>query len=354
MRIFMKRSVRRLLTFILLLLAPVLAVQVSTAENPPPAGFYMAEETPTADRIREYLLENGFVACDDPETVRQQVRQGDLDCGAVFPEDFSQRLLQGQLQESILFYSAPSSFSPDLYKSHVAAVVFREYVPYICATAFDGTPVTREDVLAEYEEMFKQGYAFSFDVVPASGSMERDTGKNRAMAIGATAILVLAVLFVLAAETAHRTVTQLLPRLGLGKSITRVLLPETAANLLLAAVFAGGGLALAGLPELWLPAAVYCAAVWGCGLLLYGILWSAKQIYVLLPVLVIASAALCPIYTDLSILLPWLKDVRMVLPTYWLWCIPNALGLWTAISMAVLAMGILLVALRCRWQLKYK
>ena len=177
---------------------------------------------------------------------------------------------------------------------------------------------------------------------------------NRNMAIGATAILLLAALLALAAETADRAVNQLLPRLGLRKCITRVLLPEMVINLLFAMVFAGGGLALAGLPELWLPVAIYCVAIWGCGLTLYSVLWSAKRMYVLLPMLVIAAVALCPIYTDLSILLPWLENIRMVLPAYWLWCIPGNLGLWIAISLAIFAGGILLITLRCRWLMKYK
>ena len=354
MRIFGKRAVRRLLIFVLLLVAPVLAVRVSTTETAPPAGFYLAEETPEADRIREYLQKNGFVSCEDPETVLEQVRFGKLDCGVVFPEDFSSRIAQGKLEESLQFYAAPSSYSPDLYKSHVAAIVFREYVPYICADAFEGTSVTLEAVLAEYEAMFARGYVFSFEVVTAGETPEGEVVKNRNMAIGATAILTFAALFVLAAETADQTVTQMLPRLGLVKSIPRVLLPETAVQLVFGAAFAGAGLALAGLPELWLPAALFCVAMWGCGLAFYGILWSAKRIYVLLPVLVIASAALCPIYTDLSILLPWLNNVRMVLPVYWLWRIPDNLGLWAAISLAAFAGGILLTALRCRVILKYK
>ena len=355
MRIICKRALKCLLIYVLLLLvAPFLAVQVSTAETPPPAGFYLAEETPTAERIREHVQKNGFVACKDPETVREQVRQGALDCGAVFPEDLSARISQGQLKGSVDFYRSPTSFSPDLYKSHIAAILFREYVPYICASAFAQTTVTQEEVLAEYEAMFDNGYVFSFDVETSGGDREGQAVKNKTMAIGASAILTFAALFAMAAETADRAVMQLLPRLGLWKSITRVLLPETAAQLALAAIFAGGGLALAGLPELWLPAAVYCVAVWGCGIVLYSILWSAKRIYVLLPVLVIASAALCPIYTDLSILLPWLNRVRLALPAYWLWCIPDGPGAWSAIALGVLVVGVLLMSLRCRWIYKYK
>lgn len=354
MRILCKRAMKRLLIFALLLVAPVLAVQVSTAESPPSAGFYLVEESPAAERVREHLLKNGFVPIDDPEALLEQVRQGALDCGAAFPEDISARISQGQLKGSVDFYRSPTSFSPDLYKSHIAAILFREYVPYICASAFAQTTVTQEEVLAEYEAMFDYGYVFSFDVVTSGGDREGQAVKNKTMAIGASAILTFAALFAMAAETADRAVMQLLPRLGLWKSITRVLLPETTAQLALAAIFAGGGLALAGLPELWLPAAVYCVAVWSCGIVLYSILWSAKRIYVLLPVLVIASAALCPIYTDLSILLPWLNRVRLALPAYWLWCISDGPGAWSAIALGVLVVGVLLMSLRCRWIYKYK
>ncbi len=349
-----KRAIRRLWISLFLLVAPMLAARVSTAEAPPPAGFYLAEETASADRIRAHLLQNGFVALDDPETLLEQVRLGELDCGVVFPEDLSDRIAQGQIKESVEFYRSPTSFSPDLYRNHIAAILFREYVPYICASAFQETPVTQEEVLAEYETMFARGYAFSFDVVTPGEVQGEQAGKNKGMAMGAAAILLMAALMALAGETADRAVTQLLPRLGLQKTVTRILLPETAGDLLLAAVFTGGGLALAGLPELWLPTAVYCVAVWGCGLVLYGVLWSAKKIYVLLPVLVIAGAALCPIYTDPSIVLPWLDRVRMLLPAYWLWCIPDTLGLWTAISLAIFIGGIGLIALRCRWIFKYK
>ena len=353
MRILYKRAVRRLIIFILLLVAPVVALRISTAETPPLAGFYLPEDAESADRIRDHLQNNGFIEVHDPETLLEQVSLGKLDCGAIFPEDLSTRISRGQLQESVQFYKAPSSFSPDLYKNHIAAILFREYVPYICAEAFADTEVTQERVLSEYEDMFARGHVFSFDVVVFREKAEGQTG-NHNMAIGTAAILTFAALFALAAETVHRGLTQLLPRLGLWRSITRVLLPETVVNLLLAAVFAGGGLSLAGLTEYWLPTAVYCVGVWGCGLALYGILWSAKRIYVLLPVMVIAAVALCPIYTDLSVLLPWLERVRLAIPVYWLWCIPGALGLWTAISLAIFLGGIGLITLRCRWILKYK
>jgi len=98
--IFGKRALRRLLIFLLLLVAPLLAVQVSTAETSPPAGFYLAEKTPSAERVREHLLKNGFVSLDDPEMLLEQVRQGTLDCGAIFPEDLTERITQGKLSRA--------------------------------------------------------------------------------------------------------------------------------------------------------------------------------------------------------------------------------------------------------------
>ncbi len=353
MRMICKRLCRRLLIFILLLVTPVLAVQIRRTEAPPPGGFYMAENTPAAQRIAAHLLKNGFVACGDPETVPEQVELGSLSCGIIFPEDLSRRLFQGSLKESITMYVSPTSFAPTLYQSHVAAAVFREYVPYLCATAFEETAVTQEAVLAQYESLFADGYAFSFDIVPQDGDWDVQSGKNRSMAIGTAATILLSVLLVLAAESAARTIA-LLPRLGLGKSIAAVLLPEAGITVVCAAAFAGCGLTLAGFPELLLPTVIYCIVIWGVSLMIYSILWSIKRCYLLLPVLVIAAAAVCPIYVDLSLLLPWLEKVRMIVPVYWLWCIPEQQGLWLAIAAAVLAAGISSITLRCSALHKFK
>lgn len=344
MRILVKRAVRRLAVFVLLLIGPIVAVQVAAVENPPSAGFYMEARDPASARVAEYLLNNGFVAVEEKGAIAELVRLGELDCGAEFPDDFGSRVAEGSLEECITFYTSPSSFSPGLYQNHVAAAVFREYAPHMTSTLFKGTAVAPEEVVAEYEAMFAKGYAFSFDVETVSGGVEPENVKARALAVGASAILLCTVLFVLCAEIVESSFKTVLPRIGWKKSVAAVLIPETVLNTLLAAAACGTGMFAAGLPELVLPVVLHSLLLSGTGMILVAVLQSAKRVYALLPILVIGSVALCPIYTDAALVIPAVAMLRKMLPAYWLWLIPEAPGLWTPISVLVFVVGILSVA----------
>lgn len=346
MRMLCKRALRHLVLFLLLLIAPILVTQISGMEAMPTAGFYMPQQDDISERIAERLLDNGFVSCSDPEELQHQVLTGELDCGAVFPEDFTQRIGKEDLEGSIRFYASPSSYTPELFRNHVAVAVYKEYVPYILMNAFVDTEVTDEMVLDEYDKMYDEGFAFAFDMQTVSGVALPEDPNARPMAIGTVAILMSTVLFALCAETADRTFRVMLGRLGLRKSLLAVLIPEILLNALSAAAFCGAGLALAGFTELVLPAVVYAFLVSGVGLLLASVPGRAKQVYVLLPVLVICAVALCPIYTDLSLLIPAVKGIRWVLPAYWLWPVAERPWLWAAVALGMLVLSVPVILLQ--------
>ena len=217
---FLKRMWKRFPVFILLLAAPVVAVWISGTQTPPPAGFYMPDADPVSARITGYLLENGFVEYEDPVLLREQVCAGKLDCGAVFPEGLKNKVAAGELEGCIVFYTAPASYIPQLYKNHIAAAMYREYAPYITAAAFKETAVNLEQVLAEYEAMFAGGYVFSFDVTTLSQQNKPDLPKGRNAGIGATAILMMISMLILTGETVERSFGTMLPRLGLQVTVS--------------------------------------------------------------------------------------------------------------------------------------
>ena len=335
----LKRTLRRWIVFVLLLAAPIGAVQISGTETVPPVGLYMPESDPVSQRIAEHLLANGFVLCGDPDAMEELVQRGELNCGAVFSDHFAQRIAEGDVEGCVTFYRSPSSYTPELYKSHVAAAVFREYVPYISASAFDGTEVTQQQVIEAYEAMFAQGYVFSFDVLLSDESREPADVKTRSLAMGAVAILLCTVMFALCAGTMEHSFRTMVGRLGLRKCLTAVVLPETLLNILWASASGGAGLYLAGYPELIVPFVIYGVVLSGVGLILASAFGKASRMYVVLPILVICSAALCPIYTDLALLVPAVETVRCMLPVYWFWLIPGKPVLWALIGAVALAAG---------------
>lgn len=313
----------------------------------------MPDNDPVTQRIADYLLANGFVLCDDPDEIRESVRTGKLDCAAVFPEGFTRRLTAGNLDGCVEFYRAPASYMPDLYKGHVAAAIYREYVPYISAEAFEGTNVSGAEVVAAYEAMFAEGYVFSFDVLLGDKSQEPQDLKTQYLAMGATAILQCAVAFAFCAGTLEHSFRAMIGRLGLRKSLRAVVLPETLFNALWTAVFGGLGLWLAGYPELTVPFGIYSLLMFGTGLLFAAVLGTAHRVYVLLPVLVISSVALCPVYTDLALMIPAVEAVRCLLPAYWFWLIPRMPVLWAAIAVVALIASFGVIVAKCRLIEKY-
>lgn len=352
--VMLRRTLRRWIVFMLLLAAPIVAVQISGTESIPPVGLYMPEGDPVSQRISQYLLENGFVLCDTPADMEELVKTGQLNCGAVFCEDFARKIAEGDVERCVRFYQSPSSYTPDLYKSHVAAAVFKEYVPYISAEAFAGTDITQEQVLAAYEAMFAEGYVFSFDVVLAEEGQEPEDVKARSLAMGVVAIVQCATIFGLCAETMGNSFRAMVGRLGLGRCIATVVLPEVLMHMLWTSIFGGVGLYLAGYPELIASFAVYSLLLGGVGLMVTTVFRQANRMYIALPIIVIASAALCPVYTDLSLLIPAVETIRCVLPVYWFWMIPDSPILWAVFGLAMMFAGIGVMILRYRLVEKYR
>ncbi len=342
----LKRTLRRWPVLLLLLLAPIAAVYLSGTQSTPPAGLYMPEDSPISSRVAQHLLDHGYILCDDPETMRERVRLGELDCGAVFPEDFSHRVVHGQLDECIRFYQSPGSYTPELYQSHITAAVFKEYTPYLTAKAFQGTAVTTQDVVAEYEAMFASGPAFSFDVVIGDATTAPEDIRARSLAMGATAILLCAVVLAFCIEILERSFRPMLVRLGLRRCITSVLLPEIFCTTIEVALFSAAGLSLAGFSNLVLSGLIYTVLLTGFGLFFSTLFPNTKTAYVVLPLMVIGSAALCPIYTDPALLIPVVEHVRRLLPAYWLWLVSASPVMSLPIAVAVFALGLLCVSMR--------
>jgi len=79
-----------------------------------------------------------------------------------------------------------------------------------------------------------------------------------------------------------------------------------------------------------------------------------RQLYTLLALLIPAAADLCPIFTDLALFSPALGAVRLLVPPYWLWLIPQAPLLWALGALLLCLGGLGALALRYRLVEKYR
>lgn len=344
-----KRVLRRPLLvgmLVIFVLAVVLAGNIGGEMSLPPAGVFDGSKSAESGRIVSHLMENGFIACESPEELTELVRDGRLDCGVILPENLVQLMAKNDLDGCIPWIVSPTSFVPELYKDHVAAALFREYAPYITATLFEDTAVQRDDVFQEYEKMFDRGYAFSFDCIMMDGSLSAKASSQRSLVVGASAILLCAIIFAFCADVAGASFRETINRIGLAKAVTTVLLPGLLVRMVLIGCTGSIGLLLAGAHELVGAVLIYTVLLTGVAVILSGLLRNVRYIYTVLSLVIIGSVAVCPIFIDAALTVPVLAVVRYVFPPYWMWVLADNWSIGVVAAIIAQLGGIMVLVVR--------
>ena len=350
------RRASRSVGFLLLLgltAAAILFVGLSdAASRKVPAGVCDLSRSEQGARVIAYLLENGYIRFDDPSEMEKAVEQGSIDCCVTLPADFAECVKTGDIGRTVRFVRSPSSYMHDMYLNLASAAIFRERAPYIAADGFAGTDVTEEEMLEMYFSMFGDGCAFAFDIVTAEGTVIPENSKQKSLTMGAVSVFVTVLVFSSTADLLCGDFRDMSCRIGIRESMKSVLLPDAIVRGVLITAAVCLSLLVVGCREetrfaLTLLSAVpiFVLLAFGTGCILSVLLPGRESMRILLPLLVIAALALCPIYTDTALLSPVIGAVRSVLPPYWLWMIADAPLTWLFISAAVnmLAAGILFV-----------
>lgn len=338
-------------SFLVLLMVYVAAIFAASLDGAagenPPAGVCGGDDSAARERIVSYLTDNAFILFDDEGEMLRQVEDGTLDCGVVLPDDLSQRLVTGEMSGCVRFYESPLSLLPERYRGHVSAALFREYAPYIAASALADAGITREELLTEYEGMFAQGYAFSFEILTVDGAYHPGNTENT-LVPGAAALLLFALLLGTGTNDGQAA---LLRRLGSKKMLLTVILPQELVYTGVAAAAGGIGLALA-------DAAQWIAPLWSYALLLCAlrVFLSAfvgdRERFILVAVVLLLSLALCPIFVDLTLFAPALQALRCLLAPYWFYLALRAPVACLLVGCA--AMPLACVAQCARWSVVEK
>ena len=341
-----KRTLKSV-SFLMLLTAYAAVIYLASMDaamgSYPPAGVCGGGEGEAVQRIISHLTENGFVWFDEEDEMLRRIENGELDCGVILPEDLALRLERGTVDSCAHFLTSPLSITPELYRSHVSAAIFREYAPYIAADALAENGVAREELLAEYERMFAQGYVFSFEILSVDGEWSAQTDTDD-LVMGAAALLMFAILLGVGTENVRGNLVR---RIGARKMLLTVILPGTVAYLAATVAAGSAGLLLAGEPELTVPLCIYAVLLGAVRIFMMAILDEMRERYILLALVLILSPALCPIFVDLSLFSPVVRVLRCLLPPYWLWLAAQKPTLWLVIGCAsmIAAYG----ALCARW-----
>lgn len=303
-----------------------------------PCGLVDEDRTALSAEISSYLLKNGFVRCADRGELRSRVQAGELDCGIVLLQGTAQRAENGRMDASALSVVSPMSFLQDVYKAYVTAALYDAAAPAMTYSAARelGWNVTLAQISQKYRDTLGGGYSFTFETETVDGAPVTGGNYSDSVVRAAAALLLFAAVLFGTCSLAGRggPVTR---RIGETAAARSVQFPAGLVCALFCAAAAWVPLA-AGHRELLLPVLVYCLILAALGLLFAALLPMQTTAF-LLPVWLLASLAMCPVYTDLSAMLPASRWLKLLLPPCWFYAIAEAPVPWLAAGAVLLPLS---------------
>lgn len=297
-------------------------------------GIY-GEDTEFVPEIFAALLSQDgmfeFYICETEEILKDDVASRKAECGYVFKNDFKEKLDDRDFKRSILVYSAPSTITAELSKEVVFAAMFEIYGEYLLEqfviesdifTDMDAGRV-QEELKAAYHNEMRSGSTFSFQYETLS-TEPVETGNAR-IAFPVRGILAIYLMIIgLFSVVALRQDEER----GLFITLTyaeRVpcKLASTAAPVCMAGVSVLVTLLITGnldhgvreVPLL----IIYIIMILLVSYILKMVVKDPVVLCGLIPVSILCSMVICPVFFDISQWLPQLEPVRyLLLPYYYM------------------------------------
>lgn len=277
-----------------------------------------------------------FYLCSSKEELERDVASRKAECGYCFPKGLYERLEKGEYKRSIITVKAPSTVMDKLVSEVVFAELFKIYGKQLLKNYADSGTIFDENRLGNkedgavwneleplYEEYLESGRTFSFEYeTEAGGKIETNSVKAVFPVRGVAAVFIFVI--------------------GLASCIT---VCEDKKRGLLTGISSGQRMAVQ-LVQLFAPIILGCFCAYLClivtreiknplreifMLLLYGIcvtvfvytlvelIGDPLIIAGLIPFFIIGSLTVCPVFLDLSAVLPVFKVLRLLfLPYYYL------------------------------------
>ena len=322
MIIGIKRTMRDLPFIILLcamILIPLLGYTAGENIQTPPFGFVCEDESFDGVRLCSELANAGFIRCEDETELVKEIMAGHLDCGISVADDVADRLAANDTDGLIKLITSPETLMPELCRVEAVSALSIVYSPYITFESLDGT-VDINIVKSTYYTMVDNGALFRFDIETAEGIAPEENTRSKNLFKGCLAIIIFITSFIAVARPVKKSYDGMKKRLGKTSAFFRVLFPEffMRTGFMLIAIMLCCIIVKGGPAEYLASAVIYTLLVNAAGLLITMILPETYVIIITVFVSIL-SLGLCPVFTDLSQLLPIIGKVRYVLLPYYMW-----------------------------------
>lgn len=312
-----------------LLLATALVMRISQIQKLPEEMNGIMVGVCAKDADGERLLKQlqqpdqifHFCSYEETEAMLRDVKNGTLECAYLLPEDFFKQISDGKMRKQITLYHSASSgahkLSYEVVFSHLFAMLSEEILEdwYVEGA---GEVAEAEECLLERKEAYEAGdatFTFAFEYVGEQAGMEAPIlSKERGFA--GVSVFFLALLGLAncreiagkagayARRDARRMEGFCLHIAVLGSVLAG------GAFLLLADGFEQPAKELGGLVIYWIILEIYLRIL-GC------ILKTSRAVYGAIPVLLLGSILLCPVFFRLETWIPVAGYLGKLFPPYW-------------------------------------
>ena len=299
-------------------------VEVGVCFSESATGKEIYESLKDAEDVFEYKQYT------DKEQLETDVLAGQLESGFVFTKQFDTGIQNGEMKDTILFYSTPFSMKAEVLKEAIYAATF-EYISDALLLEIDeeqygNTDELRRERLSLLNDWYLESDAlFELEIVevPIEKQAENNAGvfNTKTYPIQGTAgVLVLLIMYLAYSkkwENESRAVLKALPQRDRNVYMAAVIFAGVTFPAIIATVFS------IMIPEtrgvlteiIAMIVLIVISTIW---IMLLGKVIKNYMTYIGSGVaILLANIICCPIFVDLAVFVPAIKYIRMLLPMGW-------------------------------------
>lgn len=340
-RLFIKRGFKKISFVILLLMMPLLCLLLKTSIKESKitirAGIYLEDKGSIPVKICDNLTQNyesvSFEKCDSLQELKDKVASGYYECGYVFAADFTDKISTNNLKKIVDLYKSPGTLTSAMMNEYVFSEIFVEYgfnklIDFIGAQKIfeiTDTKSLRENLRPKYDYYLNSNDTFSFEYINADNEKIDNSGLLSSYVLlsvrGVISLFIMFAAFIGTFNLYKDSKTGIfIVFKSLSKSFCKM--SEIFSITFLSILSGLFTIYLCDLSEGFLKecirlllyaiiCTIYC-------FILYKIISNMYLFAALIPVFTIGSVIFCPIFIDISELIPVAKYVAWIfLPKYY-------------------------------------
>ncbi len=321
----------------------------------PVTGVVQPEEGDTlAQDLYERLLADGMFPYETEAEMREDMRTGKISAGVLICRDLTGRLSSGEPDGVVTLLCTPTTSFIKFTGTRISAHLCDLYAPYLAAGILDsmGIPGDPQELRDYIDYCLENDAQFEFVFEDAEGKELEERSYAKSLIYGALAVLLFCLFALCMCTEKDISYRNMHDRIGCRRAFCTVLLPGYGVQLLLSMAVVGMATQIChwvygtDIGFLWVQCAIYLLFLCGVSAALYAAVYrfSHVQLYVL--AMSIISLAICPVFVNLSAYAAIPEWVKLLMPPYFFYKIPDAPWLCAGVAAAVAAAGLALLYLR--------